>query len=80
MLLALGVTAGILYRDGPQPLTFIYEHWVGLVTSSILMSVVQAIGCYAASFRAGALLALGGNSGNPIYDVRPRQVSPIVTC
>ena len=70
MLLALGLTAGLIYRDGPQPLTFIYEKWVGLVTASILMSVVQGVGCYIASYRPGALLALGGNSGNPIYDVR----------
>ena len=70
MLLALGIAAGIIYRDGPAPLTFIYEHWIGLQTAAILMSVVQAIYCYASSFRPGALLALGGNSGNFIYDVR----------
>ena len=69
MLLVLGLAAGIIYRDGPGPLTFIYEHWVGLVTASIVMSVVQALWCYLSSFRQGALLALGGNSGNPIYDV-----------
>lgn len=34
------------------------------------MSVVQGVAVYAGSFRKGALLALGGNSGNPIYDVR----------
>lgn len=69
-LLTFGVVAGVIYRYGPQPLTFIYEHWVGLVTASIVMSVVQALWCYLSSFRQGALLALGGNSGNPIYDVR----------
>ena len=70
MLLALGIAAGTIYRDGPAPLTFIYEHWIGLQTASILMAVVQAVYCYASSFRSGALLALGGNSGNFIYDVR----------
>ena len=70
MLLVLGLAAGIIYRDGPGPLTFIYEHWVGLQTSAILMALVQACWCYASSFRSGALLALGGNSGNFIYDVR----------
>lgn len=70
MLLVLGLVIGTIYREGPQPLTFIYEHWAGLITASILMSVVQGIAVYAASFRPGALLALGGNSGNPIYDVR----------
>jgi delta14-sterol reductase len=33
------------------------------------MATFQAIACYAASFQHGKLLALGGNSGNPIYDV-----------
>ncbi len=69
-LLTFGVVAGVIYRYGPEPLTFIYDHWLGLVTASILMAVVQGLGCYLASFRKGALLALGGNSGNPIYDVR----------
>jgi protein-S-isoprenylcysteine O-methyltransferase Ste14 len=32
------------------------------------MSVVQGVACYAASFLPGKLLALGGNTGNPIYD------------
>lgn len=35
------------------------------------MAVFQAILVYALSFRTGTLLALGGNSGNVIYDVRP---------
>lgn len=34
------------------------------------MSIVQGLAVYAFSFRDDALLALGGNSGNPIYDVR----------
>ncbi|TFY51046.1 hypothetical protein EVJ58_g10767 [Rhodofomes roseus] len=68
MLLALGLTGGYIWRYGFESFTFIYDKWVGLVTASILMSVIQGIGCYAASFRPGALLALGGNSGNPIYD------------
>ncbi|KAI0769976.1 ERG4/ERG24 ergosterol biosynthesis protein [Fomes fomentarius] len=78
-LLALGVAVGIIYRDGPQPLTFIYEKWVGLVTASVLMAIVQAVGVYVASFRQGALLALGGNSGNPIYDFYiGRELNPSI--
>jgi delta14-sterol reductase len=68
-LLALGVTTGIILRNGPEAFTFIYNKWVGLVTAALAMSVVQAIYVYAASFRSGKLLALGGNSGNFIYDV-----------
>ncbi|KAI8986073.1 ERG4/ERG24 ergosterol biosynthesis protein [Trametes punicea] len=79
MLLTLGITSGILYRYGPQALTFIYDKWIGLVTAAILMSVVQAVGCYLASFRDGALLALGGNSGNPIYDFYiGRELNPSI--
>ncbi|KZT73860.1 ERG4/ERG24 ergosterol biosynthesis protein [Daedalea quercina L-15889] len=67
-LLSLGLTGGYIWTYGIESFTFLYEKWVGLVTASVLMSVVQGLGCYAASFRSGALLALGGNSGNPIYD------------
>ena len=35
------------------------------------MSLFQGILWYALSFQEGKLLALGGNSGNFIYDVRP---------
>jgi hypothetical protein len=68
-LLALGLTCGVIYCYGPQSFTFFYEKFVGFITASIIMSLFQGIGCYAASFRPRALLALGGNSGNPIYDV-----------
>ncbi|KAJ6482727.1 ergosterol biosynthesis ERG4/ERG24 family-domain-containing protein [Mycena sanguinolenta] len=68
LLLALGLTCGLIYRNGPQAFTFFYEKYVGFITAAIIMSSVQAVACYAASFRPGALLALGGNSGNFIYD------------
>ncbi|KAJ7455367.1 ERG4/ERG24 ergosterol biosynthesis protein [Mycena galericulata] len=68
LLLALGLTVGLIYNYGPESFTFLYEKFVGFITASMIMSVVQGVACYAASFRPGALLALGGNSGNPIYD------------
>ncbi|KAJ7475931.1 ERG4/ERG24 ergosterol biosynthesis protein [Mycena latifolia] len=67
-LLALGLTAGTIYRYGPESFTFLHDKFIGFVTASIIMSVFQAAMCYASSFRPGALLALGGNTGNPIYD------------
>ncbi|KDR79042.1 hypothetical protein GALMADRAFT_138002 [Galerina marginata CBS 339.88] len=67
-LLALGVTSGVILRYGPESFTFIYNKWVGLITASLIMSVVQAIYVYAISFKQGKLLALGGNTGNFIYD------------
>jgi delta14-sterol reductase len=70
-LLTLGLAFGYIQRFGPQSFTFIYDKWLGFVTASILMSVFQAVACHIASFFGkDKLLALGGNSGNHIYDVR----------
>jgi hypothetical protein len=55
---------------GPEAFTFLYHKFVGFVTAGIIMSVLQGVACYVASFRSGALLALGGNTGHHIYDVR----------
>lgn len=68
-LLALGVTAGVILRFGPESFTFLYDKWIGFVTASLVMSVAQSVYCYVASFYGDKLLALGGNSGNFIYDV-----------
>ncbi|CAK5269380.1 unnamed protein product, partial [Mycena citricolor] len=76
--LALGVVGGLIYRFGPQSFTIFHDKFVGFITASILMSVVQAVACYAASFRPGAILALGGNSGNFIYDFYiGRELNPM---
>ncbi|KAF4613929.1 hypothetical protein D9613_007619 [Agrocybe pediades] len=78
-LLALGITSGIILRYGPESFTFIYEKWVGLATASIVMSVVQATYVYIASFKPGKLLALGGNTGNFIYDwYIGRELNPAI--
>ena len=74
----MGCTAGYIWRFGPESFTFIYERFVGFTTAAFLMSVVQALYVYIASFQPGKLLALGGNSGNLIYDVRPTH-SPSLT-
>jgi len=68
-LLALGMVSGYIVRNGPESFTFIYDKWVGFVTAAFVNALVQAFYVYAMSFRPGKLLALGGNSGNPIYDV-----------
>lgn len=68
-LFALGLTFGGIWTFGPESFTFFYEKWVGFVTAALFMSALQALACYAFSFRSGAILALGGNTGNPIYDV-----------
>ncbi|EJU05623.1 ERG4/ERG24 ergosterol biosynthesis protein [Dacryopinax primogenitus] len=67
-LLTLGLVAGTIYRYGPLSFIFIYDHYLALISASIVMSLVQAFTVYYLSFRNGALLALGGNSGNYLYD------------
>ncbi|KAJ7285085.1 ergosterol biosynthesis ERG4/ERG24 [Mycena rebaudengoi] len=77
-LLALGLTTGTIYRYGPASFTFLHDKFVGFITASLIMAVVQGVACYAASFRPGALLALGGNSGNHIYDFYiGRELNPM---
>mmetsp|Transcript_14301 Transcript_14301/g.28992 ORF Transcript_14301/g.28992 Transcript_14301/m.28992 type:complete len:456 (-) Transcript_14301:156-1523(-) len=52
----------------PLPLAWCYDHYVELASASVLLSLLLAIGCYAASFRPGCMLARGGDSGNAVYD------------
>ncbi|PVF94654.1 putative ERG24-C-14 sterol reductase [Serendipita vermifera] len=68
MLLALGITGGLIWSRGPASFTFIYNHWIGVLTGSFINSVVQATYFYLVSFRKGKLLALGANTGNHIHD------------
>ncbi|EIN12735.1 ERG4/ERG24 ergosterol biosynthesis protein [Punctularia strigosozonata HHB-11173 SS5] len=67
-LFAMGITAGIIWRFGAGSFTFFYERWIGFCTAALLNSAIQAVYVYLASFRSGKLLALGGNTGNVIYD------------
>lgn len=62
---------------GLSPLTFVYDHWVGLVTASILFSYLISLAVYIKSFQPSALLALGGNTGNALYDYMiGRELNP----
>lgn len=49
-------------------LSILYDEYPALAGSSILFSAGLSAYLYASSFSIGALLAKGGNSGNPIYD------------
>src|SRR6266436_4169047 len=69
-LMALGLSTGYILRFGVESFTFFYDHWVGFVSAALSMSFFQGVLWYALSFQGGKLLALGGNSGNFIYDVR----------
>lgn len=68
-MLAFGFLAGVMFVNGPQAIAPLYEHWPGLLSAALTNAVVQAIYVYAASFQPNKLLAVGGNSGNVVYDV-----------
>ena len=69
LLLTLVAVTAYIYYNGPESFTFLYERWAGFITASLLMAVTQGLYCYISSFQGEKLLALGGNSGNFIYDV-----------
>lgn len=50
------------------PVTYVYDHYLALATAATVFSFLLAGYLYARSFRRGALLAVGGNSHNAIYD------------
>lgn len=54
---------------GLKSLEYVYHHFTGLTFASIIFSYALALAVYLGSFRPGKLLALGGNTGNMIYDV-----------
>ena len=68
LVLSFAITAGIIYYKGPQGFTFLYDHFPGLIAASLVNSLVQAFYCYFVSFSQGKLLALGGNTGNHLFD------------
>ena len=68
LLMAVGVVVGQIVRAGPEGFVYLADNWIPFLTSSLIMAFVQSVYVYAASFKQGKLLALGGNSGNVIYD------------
>jgi len=64
----MAMLAGDLYYRGPGLLMFVYDHFVGLVTTCLVVSVQLSIYLYASSFHKGKLLATHGNTGNHLYD------------
>ncbi|KAG2003544.1 C-14 sterol reductase, variant 2 [Coprinopsis cinerea AmutBmut pab1-1] len=67
-VVAISLAIGSIVKYGPGPMTYIYHKWVELMTAALVVSFVQAVIVYGMSFMPGKLLALGGNSGNVIYD------------
>lgn len=66
--LALGIALAIIAIKGPASFTLLYDHFPGLLSAAFVNSIVQAIYVYVGSFRGDKLLALGGNSGNVLFD------------
>ncbi|CAD6933241.1 unnamed protein product [Tilletia laevis] len=62
------LAAGWIVVLGPKSFGIWYDHWPTLVTASLANAVGQAVYCYASSFGNGKITALGGNTGNPIFD------------
>ncbi len=53
---------------GRAPLYLLYDYHVELASSAVIGSTLLSVYIYSKSFRKGAMLALGGNSGNVFYD------------
>lgn len=65
---SIGAVCTYIIIKNAKAFTILYDHWPGLLSASVVNAVVQACYVYAASFWGPKLLALGGNSGNPIFD------------
>ncbi|KAJ3402114.1 erg24, C-14 sterol reductase, partial [Chytridiales sp. JEL 0842] len=59
----------VTVQVGLDPLLWIADNYLPLSTAAIIYSIFQSVALYLASLRKGdPLLAVGGNSGYPIYD------------
>jgi len=60
--------SGALEGVGAFPLHQVYDDFLGIITAAVAISLALSAAVFAASFKAGAMLAEGGKSGNPVYD------------
>ncbi|KAG1176622.1 hypothetical protein G6F70_000817 [Rhizopus microsporus] len=66
-----------LKSTGLKPLEYVYDHYASFALASILFSYLISLYVYLCSFGPNKLLALGGNTGNPIYDFMiGRELNP----
>eukprot|EP00668_Euglena_longa_P008096 GGOE01009738.1.p1 GENE.GGOE01009738.1~~GGOE01009738.1.p1 ORF type:complete len:440 (-),score=142.03 GGOE01009738.1:160-1434(-) len=63
----ISVLAG-LQTSGVINLSYCYTYYAQLATAAILLTLTLSVLLYAASFRRGAMLALGGDTGSAVYD------------
>ncbi|KAG0746996.1 hypothetical protein G6F57_000432 [Rhizopus arrhizus] len=73
----LFVALYFLKSTGLKPLEYVYDHYIGLAFASIIFSYIISFFVYFNSFGRNKLLALGGNSGNWLYDFMiGRELNP----
>lgn len=76
LLLTLGLVVGRIVHSGAESFTFLYDHFLGLITASLLMAIAQALYVQVGSYTGDQekkLLAIAGNSGSFFYDVRAKD-------
>jgi len=61
-------TSLVLKEIGSYPLYVIYDNYVSLAGAAIILSAILSVYLYITSFKRGALLAVGGNTGSTVYD------------
>lgn len=85
--LAIAIAASITYEPFDRPWNWIWDHYVQLLTSNVVIAFALAAFVYVRSFQVkaggepdGRLLAPGGTTGNLIYDFYiGRELNPPVT-
>jgi delta14-sterol reductase len=70
MMLTLAIIGGYTAVKGIDALLYIPHHFPQLVSAALAMSFFQACFVYAQSYAGEQMLAEGGNSSNPLYNVR----------
>jgi Ergosterol biosynthesis ERG4/ERG24 family len=69
-LQALITMNAMMFRGaGISALGWVYDNYLSFCLASILTSFLVAGYVYYASFKPDKMLALGGNTGNAVYDV-----------
>ncbi|KAG0205239.1 erg24, C-14 sterol reductase [Mortierella sp. GBA30] len=79
-VLALLIVGILLVTRGLRPFLFVYDHFLGMITASLVWTFAVSTYVYVSSFFPDSqgrdkILASGGNTGNHLYDVR-RELNP----
>ncbi|KAF9931759.1 erg24, C-14 sterol reductase [Mortierella alpina] len=82
LMLIAALIGATLYNKGVEPFLFLHDHFIGLITASLVWTFGVSIFVYVWSFIPDGdgqekILACGGNTGNKIYDfVLGRELNP----